>query len=105
MGLFQTIIQPTDFDEPSKEAFRVARSLGQTLGAQGIVFHVVAPPAVLTQDGRVILDPKKVEPVDLWEDYRKLAADTPGVQVRYAVVVGDHTQAQDILTAKIREAG
>jgi nucleotide-binding universal stress UspA family protein len=58
MPLFQTIIHPTDFDEPSKEAFRVTRSLARALGARVVVFHVVAPPAVLTQDGRVIRSPQ-----------------------------------------------
>ena len=34
MPLFQTILHPTDFDEPSKTAFRVARSLAQALGSR-----------------------------------------------------------------------
>ena len=54
MVMFQTLLHPTDFDERSKEAFRVARSLAQALGARLVVFHVVRPPAVVTQDGRVI---------------------------------------------------
>jgi nucleotide-binding universal stress UspA family protein len=93
MPLFQTLIHPTDFDEPSKEAFRVARSLAQALGAQVVAFHIVAPPAIVTQDGRVILDPKTKEPVDLWPEYRTLQADTPKVPVQYAVVVGEGTEA------------
>ncbi len=55
--MFKTLIHPTDFDAPSKEAFRVARSLAHALGARFVVFHVVPPPAVVNQDGRVILDP------------------------------------------------
>ncbi len=43
MPPFHTIIHPTDFDEPSKEAFRVARSLAQAFGARVVAFHVVAP--------------------------------------------------------------
>jgi hypothetical protein len=70
MTLFQTLIHPTDFDEPSKEAFRVARSLAHALGAGVVVFHVVLPPAVVTHDGRVILDPHDAEPVDLWAECR-----------------------------------
>src|SRR5271166_2664934 len=88
MPLFQTIIHPTDFDEPSKEAFRVARSLAEAFGARVVVFHVVPPPAIVTQDGRVILDPKTAEPIDLWPEYRQLQADAPRVPVQYAVVVG-----------------
>jgi nucleotide-binding universal stress UspA family protein len=103
MTLFQSIVHPTDFDEPSKEAFRVARSLAQALGARVVVFHVVSPPAIVTQDGRVILDPHNAEPVDLWAEYRTLQADTPKVPVQYAVLVGDKTEAKHL--QKIRELG
>ena len=103
--MFQTIIHPTDFDEPSKEAFRVAGSLAQALGARLVVFHVVPHPAIVTQDGRVILDPHNAEPVDLWAEYRTLQADTPKVPVQYAVVVGDKAKAKHLLEEKIRELG
>ena len=103
--MFQTIVHPADFDEPSKEAFRVARSLAHALGARLVVFHVVPPPAVVTQDGRVILDPHNAEPVDLWEEYRTLQAHTPKVPVQYAVVVGDKAKAKHLLEEKIRELG
>jgi nucleotide-binding universal stress UspA family protein len=103
MPLFQTILHPTDFDEPSKTAFRVARSLAQALGSRIVAFHIVSPPAILTQDGRVILDPKVPEPVDLWAEYRKLQEETPKVPVQYAVVVGDRADAKRLLDKKIRE--
>ena len=61
MALFHTILHPTDFDGPSREAFRVARALAQQLGARVIAFHIAAPPAVVREDGRVILDPKAPE--------------------------------------------
>jgi nucleotide-binding universal stress UspA family protein len=105
MPVFQTLIHPTDFDEPSKEAFRVARSLAQALGAGVVVFHVVSPPAILTQDGRVILDPHNAEPTDPWGEYLTLAADTPKVPVQYAVVVGKKSKARQMLKEKIRELG
>ena len=73
--MFQTLIHPTDFDEPSREAFRVARSLAQTLGARLVALHIVPPPAVVTQDGRAILDPHNAAPVDLWAEYRTLRSD------------------------------
>jgi len=103
--MFQTIVHPTAFDEPSKEAFRVARSLAHALGARLVVFHVAPPPAVVTPDGRVILDPHNVEPVDLWAEYRTLQADTPKVPVQYAVVVGDKSQSRRLLEEKVRELG
>jgi nucleotide-binding universal stress UspA family protein len=105
MAMFQTLVHPTDFDEPSKEAFRVARSLAQALGAGIVVFHVVPPPAVVTPDGRVIRDPHNAEPVDLWAEYRTLQADTPKVPVQYAVVVGDRSESRRLLEEKIRELG
>jgi nucleotide-binding universal stress UspA family protein len=105
MSLFQTIVHPTDFDEPSKEAFRVARSLAQTLGARVVVIHVVSPPAILNEEGKVILDPHKAEPIDLWTEYRSLQADTPKVPIQYAVLVGDKSRAWHMLEAKVRELG
>ena len=103
--MFKTLVHPTDFDEPSKEAFRVARSLAQALGATVVVFHVVPPPAVVTQDGRVILDPHNAEPIDLWAEYRTLHADGQTVPVQYAVVVGHESESRRLLEEKIRDLG
>ncbi len=105
MPLFQTIIHPTDFDEPSKEAFRVARSLAEAIGARVVVFHVVPRPAIVSQEGRVILDPKTTEPVDLWPEYRLLQAEAPQVPVQYAVVVGNKADARHLLEEQVRELG
>jgi nucleotide-binding universal stress UspA family protein len=105
MLVFQTIIHPTDFDEPSKAAFRVARSLTLALGARLVVFHVVAPPAIVTQDGKVILDSHNAEPVDLWPEYRRLQAYAPHVPVEYTIVVGDKSESNRLLEEKIRELG
>ena len=103
--MFQTLVHPTDFDEPSKEAFRVARSLAQALDATVVVFHVVPHPAIIIQDGRVVLDPHNAEPIDLWAEYRMLQTETPKVPVQYAVVVGDEAEAKHLLEQKIRELG
>ena len=103
--MFQTLVHPTDFDEPSKEAFRVARSLAQTLGAGVVIFHVVPRPAIVTQDGRVILNPHDAEPIDLWAEYRALQADSPTPPVQYAVVVGDRSESRRLLEEKVRELG
>jgi nucleotide-binding universal stress UspA family protein len=105
IAMFQTLVHPTDFDEPSKEAFRVARSLAAALGARLVVFHVVPHPAIVTEDGRVMLDPHDAEPIDLWAEYRTLQADAPKVHVQYAVVVGDRTESWRLLEEKIRELG
>lgn len=105
MPLFQTLIHPTDFDEPSKEAFRVARSLAGTLGARVVAYHIVPPPATLLSDGRVLLDPHNADPIDIWEGYRILQADTPEVPVQYAVVVGEQEEAKRLLEEKVHDLG
>ena len=103
--MFQTLVHPTDFDEPSKEAFRVARSLAEALGARVVVFHVVPPPAIVARDGTVSFGPHNPAPVDLWAEYRALQADTPNVAVEYAVVVGELSEARRLLDQKSRELG
>lgn len=97
MSAFHTILHPTDFDGPSVEAFRVSRELASQLGAKIIAFHVAAPPAVVTQDGRVARNPGELTPVDMWTGYRDLQADSPGLAVEYAVVVGKDGEAMRLL--------
>ena len=97
MAIFHTILHPTDFDAPSVEAFRVARTLAQQFGARLLAFHVAAPPAAVTQDGRVILNPKEPTPTDLWAGYRAAQTDSPGVKVEYSVVVGKEGDAVRML--------
>jgi nucleotide-binding universal stress UspA family protein len=102
MALFHTILHPTDFDDCSVEAFRVSRALAQQMHAKIITFHVASPPAVVTQEGRVILDPKEPTPVDLWTAYRAAQADTPDVTVQYSVMVGKDSDASKMLMELIR---
>ncbi len=97
MSLFHTILHPTDFDAPSVEAFRVARELAKQVGARLIAIHVAAPPAAVTQDGRVIRNPGEPTPVDLWADYRAAQAASPGAVVEYSVMVGKAGAAAQML--------
>ena len=101
MGIFHTILHPTDFDACSLEAFRVSRELGHQLGAKVVAFHVASPPAVVTEDGRVIMDPKASTPVDIWADYRAAEAAGPSVAIEYSVVLGKHTEATRMLVEMI----
>jgi len=103
MALFHTIVHPTDFDACSVEAFRVSRALAQQMEAKIIAFHIASPPAIVTQDGRVILDPKAATPVDLWEDYRAAQTDTPNVTVQYSVMVGKEGDSTRMLFEIIRQ--
>lgn len=36
----------------SREAFRAARALAQSLGAGVVVFHIISPPAIIDQGGK-----------------------------------------------------
>ena len=103
MGIFHTILHPTDFDACSLEAFRVSRDLAHQLGTKVVAFHVVSPPAVVMDDGRVIMDPKVPTPVDIWADYRLAQADSPGVPIECSVVVGKHNEATRMLVELIGE--
>ena len=94
MDCVPDLVHPTDFDEPSKEAFRVARSLAQALGARVVVFHIVPRPRSSPRTGGSSSNPHDAEPIDLWAEYRTLQADTPKVPVQYAVVVGDKAESQ-----------
>jgi nucleotide-binding universal stress UspA family protein len=102
MTLYHTILHPTDFDDCSQEAFRVARQLAARVGAKVVAFHIAVPPAVVAGNGMVIRDPKAPTPVDLWTDYRRAAADTPGVTVQYSVMVGHKSEATRMLMDLIR---
>jgi universal stress protein A len=103
MGIFHTILHPTDFDACSLEAFRVSRALAHQLGTKVVAFHVVSPPAVVMDDGRVIMDPKVPTPVDIWAEYRGAQADSPVVPIEYSVVVGKHNEATRMLVELIGE--
>jgi nucleotide-binding universal stress UspA family protein len=47
MTHFQTILNPTDFSDSSKSAYRVACALARDYGARLIVLHVAQPPVVI----------------------------------------------------------
>jgi nucleotide-binding universal stress UspA family protein len=47
----QTILQPTDFSSPSRQAFQLAWSLARDHGARLIVMHVAAPVLVYGEFG------------------------------------------------------
>lgn len=46
MTLFKKILVPTDFSDPSLEAFKLAKSLAGHLGAEIILAHVIPPVPV-----------------------------------------------------------
>src|SRR5262249_32057374 len=54
-----TILQPTDFSDHSRYAFRLACALARDYGARLVVLHVVAMPVAVFDEG-VVLPPDPV---------------------------------------------
>jgi universal stress protein A len=98
MDTIRKILVPTDFSAHAQEAFRVAHGLAKTIGATLVVFHVARPPAVATEDGRLLSDPTKKGSKDLWDELKKVAAPDPAVKVQREVIVADRNFAGHILT-------
>jgi nucleotide-binding universal stress UspA family protein len=96
MDAIKRILVPTDFSAHADEAFRVALTLARATGAEVVVFHVARPPAVATQGGPLLADAGQ-EPTNLWDRFRDLQADDPGIRVRHEVIVADRPGATHIL--------
>src|SRR5207253_9581446 len=86
-----------DFSAHADEAFRVAHRLARALGAEVILFHVARPPAVVSECGQFLVNPGTAEPVNLWDRFRGIQADDPGVHVEHEVIVADRPGASHIL--------
>jgi nucleotide-binding universal stress UspA family protein len=89
MYTFRTILHPTDFSPYSQEAFKAAHALARGTGARLIVFHIAHPPAVVLEDGRVLSEPGKGEPRNLFEELQKIQATDPVVKVEHRVIVAE----------------
>ena len=82
MTPLRTILHPTDFSEPSRNAFRVACSLARDQGARVVVLHVTPPP-----DEGV---PRPAEEVEaLWTKLRQLRDEDPTARVETLLREGD----------------
>src|SRR5262245_4066345 len=97
MDVIKKILVPTDFSAHADEAFRVARSLAQTIGAEVILFHVAQPPAVVAEGGRLLANPGKGVPVNLWDRFQGLQPAAPGARVQHQVIVADRPGAGPVL--------
>ncbi|HKB35244.1 MAG TPA: universal stress protein [Gemmataceae bacterium] len=97
MKPIKTILVPTDFSPHSDEAFQVGRELARTMGAGLIVFHVAHPPAVISEDGRVVTHPGKGEAKDLVEEMRKAHPADAQLRVEHKVIIASRSSAAHIL--------
>ncbi len=97
MDAIKRILVPTDFSAHADEAFRVACTLAQAVGAEVIVFHVAHPPAVVTEGGRLVADPGNGKAVNLWDHFQNLQPTDPKVRVEHEVIVAGWPSANHIL--------
>lgn len=97
MDAIRKILVPTDFSAHADEAFRVAHTLARAVGAEVILFHIAQPPAVVLEDGWVLVDPGKGKGINLWDRFHNLQSSDPKVRVSHEVIVADRANAAHIL--------
>jgi nucleotide-binding universal stress UspA family protein len=97
MDAIQKILIPTDFSAHADEAFRVAQTLAQPIGAEVILFHVAQPPAVVSEAGRLLANLGQGEAANLWDCFHGIQPPTPAVRVQHQVIVADRPGAGHIL--------
>jgi nucleotide-binding universal stress UspA family protein len=61
MNGVRKILVPADFSAHTGEAFQVAQTLALTNGADVILFHVARAPAVVPEEGRLLVNPANGE--------------------------------------------
>jgi nucleotide-binding universal stress UspA family protein len=97
MDAIQKILVPTDFSAHADEAFRVAHTLARSIGAEVTLFHVAQPPAVLSEGGPLLTDPRKGKSANLWDRFQSMVAKDPKVRVEHEVIIADRPGAKQIL--------
>jgi len=97
MDAIRKILVPTDFSTHAAEAFRVAHTLAQAVGADVILFHIARPPAVISEGGPFLEDPAKSAVTDLWDRFRSIQPSDSKVRVQHEMIVADHPSAKQIL--------
>src|SRR5262249_17710657 len=90
---FKKILAPTDFSPAAAEAFRTAVALAKTDGGEVIVAHITQAPAVVVENGQVTPGDAAGKPTNLWNMFRTLVSDEPGVHVTHEVVVAGRVSA------------
>src|SRR5262249_16754023 len=97
MDAIHKILVPTDFSAHADEAFRVAHTLAQAIGAEVILFHVAHAPAVVSEGGKLLANPGKADTVNLWDRFHSMQPADPKVRVARPVIVADRPGAGHIL--------
>jgi nucleotide-binding universal stress UspA family protein len=97
MNGIRKILVPTDFSAHTSEAFQVAQTLALANEAQVILFHVARAPAVVSEDGRLLVNPANGEASNLWDEFHRLQPPDPRVHVEHEVIVADRPSAKHVL--------
>ena len=97
MDAIRKILVPTDFSAHADEAFRVAHTLAQAIGAEVILFHVARPPAVVSEGGRFLADPGQGKGANLWDRFQSILPKDPKVRVEHEVIIADRPGASHVL--------
>ena len=97
MTTFKKILVPTDFSPAAEEAFRAAVALAKTNGGEVVVAHVTRAPAVVVENGHVTPGSDMGQRLNLWNMFRALVPDDPGVHVTHEVVVAGRVSAAGVV--------
>jgi nucleotide-binding universal stress UspA family protein len=97
MDAIRKILVPTDFSAHADEAFRVAHTLARALGAEVILVHVAHTPAVVSEAGRLLTDPRTGKMANLWDRFQNILPNDSRVRVEHQVIIADRPGAKHIL--------
>jgi nucleotide-binding universal stress UspA family protein len=96
MDAIRKILVPTDFSAHAAEAFRVAHTVAQAVGADVILFHIARPPVVVSEGGPFLADPAKSEATDLWDRIRSSQPNDSNVRVHHEMIIAEGPSANQI---------
>jgi nucleotide-binding universal stress UspA family protein len=93
MDAIRKILVPTDFSAHAAEAFRIAHTVAQAVGADVILFHIARPPTVVSDGGAFLEDPTRTEATDLWDRFRSVQPNDSTVRVQHEMIVAEGPSA------------
>src|SRR5713226_7237755 len=91
----RTILYPTDFSEPSREAFPYAVKMAHDAGGRLIILHAVETlgPENVTYGEAVSRSQPESYQQRLWEDLHQIQVPDPQISVEYVLSDGDPVTA------------
>jgi nucleotide-binding universal stress UspA family protein len=89
MWNIRCILHPTDFSQPSANAFLVARALARDYGARLILLHVHQAPAHGTAGEAPVPPPTPIDREGLQSQLRAVQAAHPEMRIEYRLAEGN----------------